>query len=92
MLSRMEVAEMKRLAEERRREKAEDRMARQKVKEQIARDRDERAACDSKPVPQVTVDLSKEPITPNTKREYSTCRLQVYIKHASDDSSTLIGL
>ena len=62
---------MKRLAEERKRQKFEDRMARQKVREQIARDRKEREAS-SKPVavqpqPKPTVEI----------KDYNTCRLQV---------------
>ena len=69
---RMELAEIKKLAEERRKEKMEDRMARQKVKDQIAKDREAREAC-SKPhvpamAPQPTVEI---------KKDYTTCKLQV---------------
>lgn len=71
----MELDEMKKLAEERRRQKVEDRLARQKVKEQIARDREQREAGGkdaggkaSVPIPQPAVDV---------KKNYTACRLQV---------------
>ena len=71
----MELAEAKKLAEERRREKAEDRLARQKEKEQIARDRAEREA--SRNIP--TSAVQHGPAKAEPKKEYNTCRLQVRI-------------
>ncbi len=73
----MELAEAKKIAEERRREKNEDRLARQRVKEQIARDRAEREARQHPPP-------SSQPQSPgvagNTvKKEYDSCRLQVCV-------------
>ncbi len=72
---------MKKLAEERRREKAEDRMARQRVKEQIAKDRAEREAVDSKVAPVNPAPMDRHPKDPATSnsKEYTTCRLQVYM-------------
>ena len=76
-LLRMELAEIKKLAEERRREKAEDRMARQRVKEQIAKDRAEREARNSKPMVVAVNPPQELASTTNSKKEYTTCRLQV---------------
>lgn len=72
MKQKMELDEMKRLAEERKRQKFEDRMARQKIREQIARDRKERDTC-SKPV---AVQPQPKP-TAEVKKDYNTCRLQI---------------
>lgn len=68
----MELAEVKKLAEERRKEKTEDRLAKQRVRDQIARDREEREACYKPSVPPVT-----QPVVAAAVKEYSTCRLQV---------------
>ena len=71
---RMELAEMKKLAEDRKRQKYEDRIARQKVKEQIARDR-EVQELQSKNKP--TIPTQAQP-TVEVKKDYTTCRLQVF--------------
>lgn len=68
---RMELAEIKKLAEERKREKMEDRMARQKVRDQIAKDREAREACSKPHVPVMT------PQPTDIKKDYTTCKLQV---------------
>lgn len=73
----MELAEAKKLAEEKRREKTEDRIARQKVKEQIARDRADRAEREANSnVPRPT-GVQQHTATVEPKRDYTTCRLQV---------------
>ena len=71
---RLELAEVKKIAEERKREKAEDRLARQRVKEQIARDRAERESSSNKPAPTVAMDPPREAAI---KKEYTTCKIQV---------------
>ena len=62
---------MKKMAEERKRQKAEDRMARQKVREQIARDREEREASSQ------SVAVVQQQPSCDVKKDYSLCRLQV---------------
>lgn len=62
---------MKKLAEDRKQQKTEDRLARQKVKEQIARDREEREACATS-----TPTAKPQPVV-DVKKSYTTCRLQV---------------
>lgn len=71
---RLELAEAKKLAEERKREKAEDRLARQRVKEQIAKDRAEMELNSNRPVPTVPMEPPKEAAI---KKEYTSCKIQV---------------
>ena len=80
--SRMKEDEIRKAAEERRRDKLEDKIARQKVKEQIEMDRQARKetfsnkpAAESKP-PQATPQTSAT-AQPAQKKEYTTARLQV---------------
>ena len=77
---------MKKLAEERRQQKKEDRMARQKVKEQIARDREERVMCGNPP----SLVAAQPPPQPTVKvnKDYATCRLQVVIIILSETTLT----
>lgn len=77
---KMELQEAKKIAEERRREKQEDRLAKQRVREQIARDRaehkarqEEQKAAASLPTQPSTTTAN----TPTTKKEYTTCKLQI---------------
>lgn len=73
----MELAEIKKLAEERKREKAEDRLARQRVREQIAKDRAEREASNNKPMPVANTQIAAA--TATNPKVYTTCKLQVCI-------------
>ncbi|XP_029020834.1 UBX domain-containing protein 1 [Betta splendens] len=77
--------DMKKLADQRRKEKMEDKMARQRVKEKIARDREERAqkfggggsmATSTQPA-----ETSQGP--PPTKKEYDESRIQVRLLDGS---------
>lgn len=76
----MQEQEMKRLAEDRRREKLEDKLARQRVKEQIERDRQARKEKDRgsqgtaapEPKPQAATAAPSAP-----KKDYTEARLQV---------------
>lgn len=85
----MELAEAKKLAEERRREKAEDRLARQKVKAQIARDRAEQAASNDVPKPSTQ---QPPPTAREVKRDYTTCRLQVSCEWEATGFSNVLSL
>lgn len=77
---------MKRAAMERRREKMEDKMARERVKEQIERDRQARkemfggGSATKSPETSIatTVAAASASIVPIQKKEYDTARLQVY--------------
>jgi len=77
--------DMKKLADQRRKEKMEDKLARQRVKEKIARDREERAqkfgsgASSSQPSP--TSPPGQGP--PPTKREYDESRIQIRLLDGS---------
>ncbi|TMS17494.1 UBX domain-containing protein 1 isoform X3 [Larimichthys crocea] len=85
--------DMKKLADQRRREKMEDKLARQRVKEKIARDREERAqkfggggtpsaAASSQPAqPSPSSPTSHGP--PPTKKEYDESRIQVRLLDGS---------
>ncbi|XP_017263740.1 UBX domain-containing protein 1 [Kryptolebias marmoratus] len=85
--------DMKKLADQRRREKMEDKMARQRVKEKIARDREERAqkfgggasssaAASSQPtLPSPSSPTGQGP--PPTKKEYDESRIQVRLLDGS---------
>ncbi|KAF7661009.1 hypothetical protein LDENG_00270330 [Lucifuga dentata] len=84
---KLQEDDMKKLAEQRRREKMEDKLARQRVKEKIARDREERAqkfggggssstAMSTQPtLPSPSSPTSQGP--PPTKKEYDESRIQV---------------
>uniref|UniRef100_A0A8C9AFL3 UBX domain protein 1 n=1 Tax=Prolemur simus TaxID=1328070 RepID=A0A8C9AFL3_PROSS len=75
---------MRRAAEERRREKAEELAARQRVREKIERDKAERAkkyggsvaSRPSPPAPEPGPVPSSPSQEPPTKREYDQCRIQ----------------
>lgn len=81
----MELTEAKKIAEERRREKMEDRMARQRVKEQIARDHAEREGQGSDKVQpsvqgadKVQLPGPQQMATANSNvKKHNTCRLQI---------------
>ncbi|XP_023263115.1 UBX domain-containing protein 1 [Seriola lalandi dorsalis] len=85
--------DMKKLADQRRKEKMEDKMARQRVKEKIARDREERAqkfggggppstAASFQPAqPSPSSPTSQGP--PPTKKEYDESRIQVRLLDGS---------
>nr|XP_057919173.1 UBX domain-containing protein 1 [Doryrhamphus excisus]XP_057919174.1 UBX domain-containing protein 1 [Doryrhamphus excisus]XP_057919175.1 UBX domain-containing protein 1 [Doryrhamphus excisus] len=82
--------DMKKLAEQRRREKMEDKLARQRVKEKIARDREERAqkfggsgsSGTSTSVPAGPVSPTDQG-PPPTKKEYDESRIQVRLLDGS---------
>ncbi|KAM9375691.1 UBX domain-containing protein 1 isoform 1-T2 [Pholidichthys leucotaenia] len=85
--------EMKKIAEQRRREKMEDKLARQRVKEKIARDREERAQKFGGGAP-VSTAASSQPTPPSpssptgqgpppTKKEYDESRIQVRLLDGS---------
>ncbi|XP_037531736.1 UBX domain-containing protein 1 [Nematolebias whitei] len=90
---KMQDDDMRNLAEQRRREKMEDKMARQRVKEKIARDREERAqkfgggatsstAASSQPtLPSPSSPTGQGP--PPTKKEYDESRIQVRLLDGS---------
>ncbi|XP_056625289.1 UBX domain-containing protein 1 [Triplophysa dalaica] len=79
--------EMKKLAELRRREKMEDRLAKQRVKEKIARDREERAqkfgggssstTLSSPPSEAPQLSSPESQGAPPAKKDYDECRIQV---------------
>uniref|UniRef100_A0A8C1U6V0 UBX domain protein 1 n=1 Tax=Cyprinus carpio TaxID=7962 RepID=A0A8C1U6V0_CYPCA len=87
--------EMKKLADQRRREKMEDKLAKQRVKEKIARDREERArkfgggsASTGLSSPPSEAPLQSPPEDqgpPPAKKDYDDCRIQVRLL----DGSTL---
>lgn len=79
---KMEEDEIKKIAELRRREKQEDRLAKQKIKEQIEKDKRERAAMFQKTPSQETAPKAApasaaQPAAPTEKKEYTDCRLQI---------------
>ncbi|XP_057705685.1 UBX domain-containing protein 1 isoform X2 [Corythoichthys intestinalis] len=94
--SKLQDDDMKKLAELRKREKMEDKLARQRVKEKIARDREERAkkfggggtsSTSTTPVqPGPLSPTSQGP--PPTKKEYDESRIQVRLL----DGSTLTAV
>uniref|UniRef100_A0AAV2MK95 UBX domain-containing protein 1 n=1 Tax=Knipowitschia caucasica TaxID=637954 RepID=A0AAV2MK95_KNICA len=78
--------DMKKLADQRRKEKMEDKLARQRVKDKIARDREERAqkfggGASSSQVPSPTSPTGQGP--PPTKREYDESRIQIRLLDGS---------
>ncbi|XP_047440878.1 UBX domain-containing protein 1 isoform X2 [Mugil cephalus] len=85
--------DMKKLADQRRKEKMEDKLARQRVKEKIARDREERAQKFGGGAPSSTA-ASSQPTLPSpssptgqgpppTKKEYDESRIQVRLLDGS---------
>lgn len=79
---KIEEDEIKKIAEQRRREKQEDRLAKQKIKDQIEKDKRERAAMFQKSTPQEAVPKAgpatvAQPAAPAEKKEYTDCRLQI---------------
>ncbi|XP_071765979.1 UBX domain-containing protein 1 [Centroberyx gerrardi] len=85
--------EMKKLADQRRKEKMEDKLAKQRVKEKIARDREERAqkfggggsssTAVSPPPAQPSPSSPTSQGPPPTKKEYDECRIQVRLLDGS---------
>ncbi|XP_042202517.1 UBX domain-containing protein 1 isoform X2 [Callorhinchus milii] len=91
---RLQEEEMRKVAEDRRREKLEDIRARQRVREKIERDKAERAlkfgggvAAASPPVP-VIEPIPPSPQSQSTKREYEECRLQIRLLDGSQITQT----
>jgi len=79
-------AEMKKIAEQRRLEKQEERMAKQRVLDQIARDKADRAAKYNKKPEAAAAAPSPAPATqapPAEKKEYNECRLQIRLPNGS---------
>ncbi|OWF46591.1 UBX domain-containing protein 1-like [Mizuhopecten yessoensis] len=74
---KFEEAEIKKLAEQRQREKRDDMEARRKVKEAIERDKAERAAKKNKPDVSQTADPQPKPAAPVEKKSYTDCQLQI---------------
>ncbi|XP_060070894.1 UBX domain-containing protein 1-like [Ylistrum balloti] len=74
---KIEEAEMKKIAEQRQREKREDMEARRKVKEAIERDKAERAAKKNKPNVSQTAAAQPTPAAPAEKKTYNDCQLQI---------------
>jgi len=82
---KLEEAEMRKIAEERRREKMEEKLARQRVKEQIEKDKRDRAAKFAKEkqeVPAAPAAASASP-APAAPKEYTDCRLQIRLPDGS---------
>lgn len=82
--------DMKKLAEQRRKEKMEDKLARQRVKDKIARDREERAQKFGGGASSSTTPTSQQSPTsptgqgpPPTKREYDESRIQIRLLDGS---------
>lgn len=80
--SKIEEDEIKKIAEQRRREKMDDKLARQRVKDQIEKDKRDRAAKFAKDKetqkPNTAPSPSAVPVaTPAVKKEYTDCRLQI---------------
>lgn len=76
----MQELEMKRLADERKKDKMEDKLARQKVKDQIERDRQARREKDRGSQAAGTPDPKPQPTAaaqPAPKKDYTQARLQV---------------
>ncbi|RUS77393.1 hypothetical protein EGW08_014839, partial [Elysia chlorotica] len=81
---KLEEAEMRKIAEERRREKMEEKMARQRVKDQIEKDKRDRAAKFAKEKEAVSTSAAAPSASPATTpavaqppKEYTDCRLQI---------------
>ncbi|KAK3702567.1 hypothetical protein RRG08_042560 [Elysia crispata] len=83
---KLEEAEMRKIAEERRREKMEEKLARQRVKEQIEKDKRDRAAKFAKekekvnpsaPAPAPVASPTTAPAAAQPSKEYTDCRLQI---------------
>lgn len=82
--------DMKKLAEQRRKEKMEDKLARQRVKDKIARDREERAqkfgggaSSSTSPTSQQSPTSPTGQGPPPTKREYDESRIQIRLLDGS---------
>lgn len=76
----MQEVEMKRLAEERKKDKLEDKLARQRVKDQIERDRQARREKDRGGQAAATPDTKPQPVAaaqPAPKKDYTEARLQI---------------
>ncbi|XP_077588393.1 UBX domain-containing protein 1 isoform X1 [Stigmatopora nigra] len=99
--SKIQDDDMKKLSELRKREKMEDKMARQRVKEKIARDREERAkkfggggSSSTSTTTTTTTPVQPSPASPTaqgpppTKKEYDESRIQVRLL----DGSTLTAV
>ncbi|CAG5133022.1 unnamed protein product, partial [Candidula unifasciata] len=88
----LEEAELRKIAEERKREKAEEKLARQRVKDQIEKDKKDRAA---KLIKEKEEELQKSasPASPSaseapSKKEYTECRLQIRLTNGQTLTQT----
>ncbi|XP_070578908.1 UBX domain-containing protein 1-like [Ptychodera flava] len=92
MKEKFEYEEMKKIAAEKKREKMEEKLARQRVKEQIARDRavmaaqSSSSAAASQPMPAAVT--TQTPAEPASKKEYSEARLQIRLPNGSAMTQT----
>uniref|UniRef100_A0AAY4CRZ8 UBX domain-containing protein 1 n=1 Tax=Denticeps clupeoides TaxID=299321 RepID=A0AAY4CRZ8_9TELE len=85
---KMQDDEMKKLADQRQREKMEDRLAKQRVREKIARDREERAqkfgggssSSPTSPPSEPTPPSPSSQGPPPAKKDYDECRIQVSVR------------
>lgn len=78
--SKIEEDEIKKIAEQRRREKMEDKLARQRIKEQIEKDKRDRAAKFAKEKvtqPSVSTATVSPTVNAGAKKEYTDCKLQI---------------
>ncbi|XP_028816725.1 UBX domain-containing protein 1 [Denticeps clupeoides] len=88
---KMQDDEMKKLADQRQREKMEDRLAKQRVREKIARDREERAqkfgggssSSPTSPPSEPTPPSPSSQGPPPAKKDYDECRIQVRLLDGS---------
>ncbi|XP_051777070.1 UBX domain-containing protein 1 isoform X1 [Erpetoichthys calabaricus] len=92
---KLQDEEMKKLADERRREKMEEKLAKQRVREKIERDKAERAkkfggggTPSSSPADVVPVSAPASQGPPPAKREYDECRIQIRLLDGSVMTST----
>lgn len=96
--SKLQEDEMKKLADDRRREKMEDRLAKQRVRDKIARDREERAqkfgggssgtGISSPPAEATSPPASENQGPPPAKKDYDECRIQVRLLDGSALTAT----
>lgn len=94
---KMELQEAQKIANERKREKMEERLARQRVKDQIARDRAERAEKFGKCGTDIPSDnaaapaTTAQPVQPAAaveKKQHTTCKLQFRLTNGSTITAT----
>uniref|UniRef100_V5HYQ9 Putative ubx domain protein 1 n=1 Tax=Ixodes ricinus TaxID=34613 RepID=V5HYQ9_IXORI len=87
---KIEEEEMRKLAEQRRREKMEDKLARQKILEQIERDKlARRQKFDMEPLPATTSQPSPPPqVEAAPKKDYDQCKLQIRLTNGQTLTQT----